>query len=193
MLIDLLDRVTGRVSRKWLIGRRMVLDLSESNESRVAVVELPLGTFSFDVRDSDGKSELVLMSEAGSHVVATYSSRALAIKASKRIKFAMTRPLKRVVWACLGVLIVFFTFDVATTPRSARVAAGRSAAASTPLPAGLTQEQLGALLRQRQGPATGVAPPAAGVAPVVAGVPGPESEQQGSPEAQAAIRLLRGK
>lgn len=198
MLMDLLDRVTARVSRKWLIGRRMVLDLTEANESRVAVIELPEGTFSFDIREEGGASELVLTSAAGTHVVATYSSRALAMTASKRIKFAMTRPLKRVVWACLGVLLVVFTLDVATAPKSARVAAARSAPTQPQLPPGVTQEQLAAMLRQRMGPAPGAdaasaSAPRAAPGPGQGAAPDAQQERQGSPEAQAALRLLRGR
>jgi hypothetical protein len=202
MLIDLLDKLTSKISKRWLIGRRMVLDLSEANENRVAVVELPVGSFSFDIRQMDGKSELVLVSDAGVHIVATYADRALAVRASKRIKLAMTRPLKRAVWACIGVLIVIFTLDVLSSPKSARInPAGRASPSSSAPVGGLTQEQLSTLLRQRMGsqatPAQsldGSASSAASgipVQPPAATVQEPDS--QSSPEAQAALRLLKGK
>lgn len=191
MLIDLMDRCAGRLSRRWLVGRRFVIDFRESNERRVAVIELPEGDFSFDLRKNGEVTELALNTGKGVKVLATFNEDETAEQAAKRVRLAMVRPFRRVVLACVGILIVMVTFDVALTPRAARMASApplsRAGAGS-----GLSQEQInGMILRDRSAGAP-IPNPASAVAPPAAAAEQAQAEAASSPQAQVAIQLLKG-
>lgn len=188
MLIDLWDQVAGRLSRKWLMGRRFVIDFRDANERRIAVVELPEGSFSFDLRTAGDVTELVMVSDMGQRVLATFKDFAAAERSAKRVRIAMVRPFKKIVFAALGVLIVIFAFDLATTPRAMRTA-------RPTMGQGATQEQMSAELRSRMMPTPAGAAANANAGQPTSAVVKPESfvDAQSSPEAQAAIRMLKGK
>lgn len=201
MLLNFFDKITGFYSRKWLIGRRLVLDFSTSRERRVSVIELPADSFHIELRTVAGVHELLMSANGSQEVLATFDDELDAELAMKKMKVGMLRPFKKVVLACLGLLIIFFTFDVATATRGGRspqnsVSTGKNSQNS----GGLTQEQLAQILRERangnaqssiSGPA-GI--PANSVqAPSVSAPALATDSTVGSPEAQAAIKLLKGK
>lgn len=185
MLMDLIDSIIGRVSRKWLVGRRFVLDLSEATERRVAVVELPTGYFSFDLEVHDGATRLVLQQEGSARVLGTFSDPLAAQRCARRIRWAIVRPLRRVVLVFVAIFFIIFTFDLATSSRAARMPPPRAASAPT-----LSPEQISAMRQASQGSQpTAVAAPAA---PIVL-LPGTAAGEASSPEAQAAIKMLKGR
>lgn len=191
MLLDLTDKIAGFFTRRMLIGRRMVVDFSSAKEKRVSVIVVPEGTFSFALSKKGDLHEIQLVSDAGTEVLATYDDSEEADYALKKLKVAMVRPLKRVVLACLGVIIVIFAFDLMTAPKAARQPNVRqNGPTSYNSGSGLSPEQLAALRERSTANAAGM-PPAPALSPQPAIADGASSTS--SPEAQAAISLLRGK
>ena len=188
MLIDVWDQVAAKLSRKWLIGRRFVIDFRDASERRIAVVELPDGSFSFDLRVVGELTELVMMSDSGPRVLASFKDPVAAERSAKRIRMAVMRPLKKMIWTAIGVLMIVFILDLVTTP-STMHAGDRKGPIVRPSVSGAAQDQMSAELRARiaqnleMGAANTVAAPSAE----------PVTEAQSSPEALAAIRLLKGK
>lgn len=184
MLMDLIDGLVGRVSRKWLVGRRFVLDLSDAVERRVAVVELPSGNFSFDLEAHEGTTRLVLQQDGASRVLGTFSELVAAQRCARRVRWAMVRPLRRIVLACVGFFFVILTFDVLTMPRAVSVPGPRAAMAPS-----LSSEQLAALRQASQASQSA----SIGAGPVAATPPGESPSDGSTPEARAAIKLLKGR
>lgn len=178
MLIDFLDKLMGGVSRKWLIGRRFVIDLSEAQERRLAVVELPPGNFGFDLVTDAEFTRLVMTVDGETKTLGTFVDAAAARKCAKRIRWAIVRPLKKIFWTFFGVFFVMLTFDLLTTPKSVRV--GQAPSTSRLSAGALTPEQMSSLARQSGSAGVQVAPSL-------------EADASSSPAAQAAIRLLGGK
>lgn len=201
MLLNVFDKITGFYSRKWLIGRRLVLDFSTSRERRVSVIELPVDSFHIELRTVAGVHELLMSANGSQQVLATFDDEVDAELAMKKMKVGMLRPFKKAVLACLGLLIIFFAFDVATASRGGRSSQNSvTTGKSSQIPGGLTQEQLAQILRERAtgGAQSSISGPA--------GIPGNSAQGPsanipaqsadsavGSPEAQAAIKLLKGK
>lgn len=186
MLVSLLDHVSGIFSRRWLMGRRIVVDLGQAEERRVAVVALPKGSFSFGLRERGDMSELILAEEGQpERVLGTFADPLAGEHVLKKIKFGMVRPLRKIVWAAVGLFIVIAVSDVATTSKEMRLGrAGQADAgaqgSSRTGPLGLTPEQMSSLNRQGgprpvQGPAQSSLPP-----------------RGSTPETDAAIKLLKG-
>jgi hypothetical protein len=202
MLLNVFDKITGFYSRKWLIGRRLIIDFSTSRERRVSVIELPVATFHIELRKVDGAHELLMSANGSQQVLASFDDEFEAEQAMKRMKVGILRPFKKAVLACLGVLIIFFAFDVATAPRGGRsVQVNGATTRNSQNPGGLTQDQVSQLLRERgsgkaqssiSGPAGIPSNPAQG--PASSDMPAPATDTSvGSPEAQAAIKLLKGR
>jgi len=146
------------------------------------------------------------MSANGSQqVLASFDDEFEAEQAMKRMKVGILRPFKKAVLACLGVLIIFFAFDVATAPRGGRSGQVNGATPrNSQNPGGLTQDQVSQLLRERgsgkaqssiSGPASNPSNPSnPAQGPASSGMPAPATDTSvGSPEAQAAIKLLKGR
>ena len=194
MLDVLLSKITGLVSKKWLIGRRMVLDFTSSNEKRVSVIVLPEGSFSFDLKKMNNSYEIRLESVNGSLVLASFDDQREAEKVIKALRFKLVRPLKKIVMACLGVMIVLFTLDLASVHRDNKMYQQSPRAMSSSLPNGLpvsnlNSTQIEALKEQMQ---RMNAPQSLGNASSEGKVKGSDASNS-SPEAQAAMRLLEGK
>lgn len=190
MLVSFFDALTGVFSKRLLMGRRLVLDFTSAKEQRVSVLKLPEGSFSFDLRARDDGMFALEMRSSDSSVVtlATYDDLDLAEKTMKKLKMGILKPFTKIVLAFLGLLIIILASDLASVPRSSRVP---RAAASAPAaaPSSLPPEQLNAIRERLANSATQQGPGAAAIAvPKEAGSP-----TESSPEAQAAINLLKGK
>lgn len=175
MLVSLFDKASGFFSRRWIMGRRVALDLSQATEPRIAVVKLPCeGSFHFAIKRLPGgaASALVLASISGEEVIAEFADPLAAAHALKKIKVGILRPFKKIVLAALGVIVIVMAFDLAAIPRSERMAS--SAQPASPA-------RTGSLSLPVPGSQGFGAPP-----PV-------QAPRQSSPEADAAIRMLGGK
>lgn len=176
MLVSLFDKASGVFSRRWIMGRRVVLDLSQATEPRIAVVKLPCdGSFHFAIKRISGgaASALVLVSRSGEEVLAEFADPLAAAHALKKIKVGILRPFKKIVLGALGVIVIVMAFDLAAMPRSERLASAPQA--------GPSSARMGSLAIPGSAAQGFGAPPPA------------QAPRQSSPEADAAIRMLGGK
>ena len=197
MLDSILTKFTGIVSKKWLIGRRVVLDLTASKERRISVVVVPAEMFSFDLRETVGAFEIVMSSDSGLQVIASFEEEDEALKVLRSIKFSILRPFKKIVMASLGVIIVLFAFDLSVMHRDTKMntLSGRPNVGTSASQSGLSPAQIAALKEQfvKLNTQAASAAPVQQVVGAPSGVPEVTPAQSSSPEAQAAMRLLQGK
>jgi hypothetical protein len=181
MLNSMFDQLSGALARRRFMPKRLILDLSEARERKIAVVELPRGSYSFGLRDADGGGATLTMEEGVGTVrdLATFDDPLAAREALRSLKVATLRPFRKIICAAAGVLFILFVCDAALSPRG-------FAPAQVAQQGGLGQPQAGSPAIYRGG--AGLGAPS-----LTTGTPaGAPAAPQSSPEVAEAIRMLKG-
>ena len=175
MLTSMFDQLSGALARRRFMPKRLVLDLTDARERKVAVIELPRGSYAFALSlGEDGATRLTMEAGESSRVLGTFDDALAAKDALRVLKVATLRPFRKIILAAAGVLFLLFVCDAAMSPRG--MPGPRQTAAAGVAPS------------QAYRGAGGASAPSLTVPSAAA----PASAAQSSPEVAEAIRMLKG-